>query len=419
MRSTFKLLFYINRKKIKASGLTTVMGRITIDGKVAQYSTGVEVEPTDWDSDKGRTKGDKDINTRLVEIETQARLIYKKSVDSIGYVSAEIVKNGVTGRAQAKVALIALFDEFIEEFRDRVGIDRVKHTLSRYNSTRRHIYNFLRYKYDVEDVSLRSLDMQFINEFHFYLSTVLQLKTNTLNGYLILLRKIAKIGVKQKSISRDPFAGYKLERVPINHRYLTTEQINKLMSVELAEYHLCHTRDLFIFSVFTGLGRADLVNLSYDNIITEEDGSKWIHIARQKTNSECNIKLVDIPLMIMAKYKGEGSDNKVFYVQSAASINRSLGIIAERCNLGCHLTYYQSRHSFATNCLNNNVPIETISKMMGHSNIRITQIYAEITNQKVGRDFTILAEQTKDKYKLKHTDMPLRRYHHSRKVANE
>ena len=420
MRSTFRLLFYVNRQKVKANGNCPIMGRITLDGKVCQYSTSEQIAPALWDADAGRvivrgrksedTKPLHAINARLDELEGLARLAYKKHTDTTGFVSAEIIKNAVTGQAQAKETLLTLFDEHNEEYARRVGIDRARHSWVRYLTSRKHIHNFLLYKYDVEDVPLRSLEMQFIHDFQFYLSTVLKIKTISLNDYQIALRKIVRLAIKQRILKRDPFAGHRLETPPKQHRHLSGEQLARVMNVELPTYRLCHTRDLFVFSVFTGLGRADLANLTTDNITTEADGSKWLHIARQKTKSECHIKLLDIPLRIMEKYRGEGKDNKLFYVPGTSSLCRSLKMIEEICGLDFHLTYYTSRHTFATECLSNGVPIETISKMMGHSDIKTTQIYAEITNQMVGRDFARLSNDTKDMYSVPEDNMPLRVY---------
>lgn len=421
MRSTFKLLFYINRQKIKKNGKCPVMGRITLDGKVSQYSTGEDVQPKFWDANKGRAviHGQnpetsielRELNRKLEELEEKARTAYKKSVDSAGYVSAEIIKNAVTGKAQPKEHLLALFDEHNEEYAKRVGIDRTHHTYIRYLTTRKHLYNFLQYKYGVEDVTLRSIDMQFIENFHFYLSTILKLKTISLNDYLILLCKIVRLAVKRRILSRYPFTGYKLEIPPTLHRHLTGEQLAKVMAIDLPTYRLCHTRDLFVFSTFTGLGRAEMAELSERHIVTAPDGSKWIHINRQKTKVECRIKLLDIPLKIMEKYKGEGENGRLFRVPATCSLSRSLKIIGEMCGLECHLTYYMSRHTYATEiCLSNGMPIETISKMMGHSSIRTTQIYAEITNQKVRRDFGKLSEETKGMYSLPDDNMPSRVY---------
>lgn len=284
MRSTFRLLFYINRQKVKKNGKCPVMGRITLDGKVRQYSTGEEVAPECWDAVKGRaivhghnheTVGElKELNRKLDGFEEKARDTYKKSVNGIGYVSSELIKNAVTGKAQPKSTLLALFDEHNMEYEKRVGIDRTRHTYMRYLTARRHLYEFLLYKYGVEDMAFRSIDMQFIENFHFYLSTVLRLKTISLNDYLILLCKIVRLAVKRRILNRYPFAGYKLEIPPKQHRHLTGEQLAKVMSAKLDTYRLCHTRDLFVFSAFTGLGRAEVAELSEEHIITEKDGSK-------------------------------------------------------------------------------------------------------------------------------------------------
>lgn len=408
MRSTFKLLFYVNKQKIKSNGNTTIMGRVTLDGKVCQYSTGIEISPALWNATTGRAKNDKEINHRLDELEFKAKLAYRKSVDTIGYVSAEIIKNAVTGRVQPKETLLTLFDEHNTEFFKRVNIDRGIHCYKRYLTAREHLHRFLKYKYDMEDINLIALDMRFIDAFQFYLSTVIKLSVGTYNNYLIALRKIVRLAVKRHTLKRDPFAAYKLETAPSKHRYLTAEQFSKLLSVELPTYRLCHTRDLFVFSTFTGLGRADLANLKQENIITKEDDSKWIHIARQKNKSECYIKLLDIPLQIMAKYKGEGKDGLLFFVPDTPSLRNSLNMIAEKCKFESRITYYQSRHSFATLvCLNNGVPMETVSKMMGHRSIRTTQIYAEVTNHKIGVDMSVLAENLKERFTLSDNDIPV------------
>lgn len=248
MRSTFRTLFYVNRQKLKANGKCPVTGRITLDGKVCQYSTGEEIEPSLWDVATGRAKlkgqnADevmrlKTLNARLDEMERRAKLAYKKHSDTVGYVSAEIIKNAVTGRVQAKETLLTLFDEHNREYAKRVGIDRVHHSYVRCLTSRKHVHNFLQYKHGVDDMSLRLLDMQFINDFHFYLSTVLRMKTVSLNDYLIALRKIARLAVKQRTLKRDPFAGYRLEIPPKQHRHLTGEQLSKIMSVHLPTYRL-------------------------------------------------------------------------------------------------------------------------------------------------------------------------------------
>lgn len=414
-RSTFKQLFYINRQKVKKNGKCPIMGRITLDGKICQYSTGLEVDAGLWNPDTGRatctgrkseTLGAEEketlrkLNKELEVIEARGEGAYRENVKN-GYVSAEIVKNAATGKNLPKETLLALFDEHNGEYARRVGIDRVRPCYVRYLTTRKHVAEFLEYKHGLADIPLRALDMQFMDDFEFYLSTVRRISIGTFNAYLINLHKVVKLAVKQHTLKRDPFIGYKVKPVPSKHRFLTGEQFSKLLNTELTTYRLCHTRDLFVFSCFTGLGRADLANLREEDIVTENDGSKWIHVARQKTKSDCHIKLLDIPLQIIEKYKGEGKDGKLFFVPITPCLCQTFKLIEKECGLDFHLTFYMARHSFATLiCLGNGMPIETISKMMGHRSIRTTQIYAEITGQKVGQDMEKLAESLKDAFSM-------------------
>ena len=545
MRSTFKLLFYVNRQKMNEDGLCPIMGRITIDGKVCQYATQMRVSLPCWDVKSGRAyapprreaeaRAAEAINRRLDYFVRHAEMAYRNNLIINGFVTAEMIRNAITGRAQPKGTFLALFDEHNREYARRVGIDRARCTYVRYLNTRRHLANFIRSGYGQDDIEMRRLDMKFIQDFQFYLSSVCRLRTVTLNNHLVNMQKIVQLAIKERVIKYDPFAGFKRELVPVRHRYLTHEQLTKLMEADLPTYRLSHTRDLFVFSVFTGLGRAELAALTDDNIVTERDGSQWIYIRRQKTKVECRIKLMDIPLQILNKYRGEGpasdADNrfyrnglvgaydmmvrskplndsriimgngvagggfnrhrmisandstlsatnlasstyneqtnssmynrkpaagsklyyetldsqsrctvqgketgpitsynfsrvekiptvqgketgpftsgKLFFVPVSSSLERSLHLIEKQCHLDCHLTFYMARHTFATEiCLSNGMPIETISQMMGHSNIRTTQIYAEITNQKVKDDFDKLSLKTNAKYHLPTPPMP-------------
>lgn len=533
MRSTFKLLFYVNRQKMNEDGLCPIMGRITIDGKVCQYATQMRVSLPCWDVKSGRAyapprreaeaRAAEAINRRLDYFVRHAEMAYRNNLIINGFVTAEMIRNAITGRAQPKGTFLALFDEHNREYAKRVGIDRARCTYVRYLNTRRHLANFIRSGYGQDDIEMRRLDMKFIQDFQFYLSSVCRLRTVTLNNHLVNMQKIVQLAIKERVIKYDPFAGFKRELVPVRHRYLTHEQLTKLMEADLPTYRLSHTRDLFVFSVFTGLGRAELAALTDDNIVTERDGSQWIYIRRQKTKVECRIKLMDIPLQILNKYRGEGpasdADNrfyrngiiwkskafngsemtmgigvagrgfnnrdmipandpavkgfnrrrmisandstlsatnlasstyneqtdssmynrkpaagsklyyeplgsqsrctvqgketgpftsgKLFFVPVSSSLERSLHLIEKQCHLDCHLTFYMARHTFATEiCLSNGMPIETISQMMGHSNIRTTQIYAEITNQKVKDDFDKLSLKTNAKYHLPTPPMP-------------
>ena len=408
MRSTFKQLFYINRQKVKKNGKCPIMGRITIDGKVCQYSTGYEIDPCLWNPTTGRAfvsgklmevltgeeKTDvKRLNMQLDALIEKGNEAYRQSVSGIGYVSAEVVKNALLDKDRQADTLLAFMADYNADYYSRTEIDKNLGTYGKYRSCLKVTREFISYKFGWDDIPIKALERQFIEDFDFYLTTVRRMADSTVNNHLVIIKLMSKLAARKKIIRRDPFAGYKYHIVKTKHRYLSIENLQKLMGLELKTYRLCHTRDLFIFSTFTGIGRADLESLTDKNIIMKEDGSLWLHIARQKTKGECWIPLLDIPRQIIEKYRGEGKDGRLFFVPKTCCIAQTLKILEKMGNFDQHLTYYMSRHTFATQiCLSNNIPIETISKMLGHNQIRTTQIYAEITMQKQREDMQKLAE---------------------------
>ena len=304
------------------------MGRVTLDGKISQYSTGLEVNPNLWDAKEGKAFADgrktgnitgekgnelNRLNSLLEALEAKSEV---RLQEERGLLRFRFIRNHqerhYRGKSDVKETLLSLFDEHNEEYARRVGIDRTRHTYIRYLTTRKHIFNIFEVQYDLEDIPLRSLTMKFMTDLTFYFSTVLRLKVSAYNDYLILLHKMTRLALKKHILKRDPFAGHKVEKVTVNHRHLDREQFWKNCSMPDCPPTACATHATCLsFSVFTGIGRADLANLTEDNIITKEDGSKWIHIARQKTKAECHIKLLDIPLRIIEKYRGEGKDGKI------------------------------------------------------------------------------------------------------------
>ena len=202
---------------------------------------------------QGRAKDKSELNHKLDELDEKARIAYKRYIDRDGYIRLKLLKMSYWS-TNAKTPYNSI-DEMNNEYAKRVGIDGVLKSYTRRLTVRKHLCNFMSYKYGIEDIALRSLDIKFINDFQFYLSVVLQIKTISYNDYLIILRSVARKAVSQKIIKRDPFAGHRMEKPPILHRHLNAEQIQKMMEINLPSYRLCHTRDLFIFSVFTDLGR--------------------------------------------------------------------------------------------------------------------------------------------------------------------
>jgi len=401
-RSTFTVLFYVNRDKVKQNGLCPVMGRITIDTKVAQFSTKTDIDSTLWDTKTGRAIGKSSqsilVNRAIDHLTQEINKFYTELVDKQGYVTAELVKNALYGIGRKQEMLLKLFNEHNQEFKLRVGVNRVEDTYSSYLRSYRHLFNFISQKYGIEDIALDKLNLNFIDAYDFYLRVDRQMKQSTIVGHLIILKKMIRRAIHQGILNRDPFVNYIVEQPEKQCRHLKSEEIDKIMQIHIASKKVCHTRDMFIFCCFTGLAYSDIRNLSKGNITTQLDGSLWISIKRQKMKGECNIRLLDIPKQIIDKYKDDRKSDKVFNMISLNCICKNLEKIAVLCGIE-HITFHMARHNFGTHItLSQGVPIETVSRMMGHRSIATTQIYAKITNKKVNEDMKLLSERITDKY---------------------
>ena len=314
-RSTFAVLFYINRTKVRKDGMCQLLCKVSIDAEWAQIGTKVSVNPSIWNPDKGRADGRSEnavtVNRAIDDLTDEITGHYDRIKNSLGFITAELVKNAVKGIGQKPLTLLALFREHNEEFKKRIGIDRIQETYDSYKRSYKHLSAFVQEKKGVEDVTL--------------------------------------------------------------------------MTTPVEKPQLQFVRDMFIFSTFTGLAYADLKKLSVNDVTQAEDGTWWIHIHRQKTDMLSSVRLLDIPLQIIEKYRSQRTGDKVFNVYNRGyfiTLTRELGQV-----YGFDLTYHQARHNFGTHItLSLGVPIETVSRMMGHNSISTTQLYAQVTDTKVDED---------------------------------
>jgi integrase len=256
---------------------------------------------------------------------------------------------------------------------------------------------FLVFTYYREDIPLKELSLTFINDFEYYLRKEKGCRTNTVWGYMIVLKHIISIARNTGLLPFNPFAGYINSPESVDRGYLTEEEIQTLIEAPMKNKTYELVRDLFIFSIFTGLSYADVKNLTTDNLQLFFDGNLWIITRRRKTNTDSNIRLLDVPKRIIEKYKGLTRDKRVFPVPGNSSCNGKLKKIGVQCGIKTRLTYHVSRHSAATTILlSHGIPIETVSRILGHTNIKTTQIYARITNQKISRDMEPLSHKLED-----------------------
>ncbi len=410
--STFAVMFYINKAKAKKNGMCTIMGRISVSGEMTQFSTKIEINPTDWDAKAYRAKG-KSIETininRSLEMLTQdITAHHRELVQQYSYVTAEQLKNRVCGVGQNKNTLLKLFAEHNADFAKMVGKSRSKVSYTQYVNVYNHLSEFLKSVYELEDIALSQLDHDFIERFNIYLKRNKEMSVATIKGYTNKLKRIVEIAVGNGVIRKNPFAKFSAERVKSTVCHMSEDDLCKLMTTPIKSKALCFIRDMFVFSTFTGIPYADMIELRVSDI--HRSGRRmWIEIKRQKNDNDCCIPLLDIPRKIIKKYEGERKSDKVFNMVTSATMRENLEKVVKLCGITSKVNYHQSRHNFGSIItLLNGVPIETVSKMMGHSKITTTEIYARITSKKVAEDMQQLSTNISGKYNIfEDSNMPI------------
>jgi site-specific recombinase XerD len=397
-RSTFRVLFFLKRDKQKSNGLVPLYCRITVDGDESRFGMKCDVNPNIWDvktaKATGRTTEASKINSLVDATKATIYKIYRDLQEKENYVTAEKIKNIFLGIEQKNQTLLELFDCHNQERKIQVGINLSKGTFYRYCYTRKQLADFLLYKYNQQDIAINEVNKQFISDFETYLIVHHNYSSNTLVSILKKFRHIIEVALNKEWIHKNPFNGYKLQWQKTDRGYLTQSEIETLISYRFEDkYHLERTRDIFIFCVFTGLSYTDVKHLTYENIQSSVDEKLWIRGKRLKTDIEYNIPLLSIPKMIIEKYRGRANNNLVLPVCNIITYNDQLKEIAKLCGINKHITSHVARHTFATFALTKGVSIESVSKMLGHSNIKTTQIYAKITNKKIGNEMNLFAEK--------------------------
>ena len=401
MRSTFKVLFYVKKGSEKPNGNLPLMCRITVDGEIKQFSCKMDVPLRLWDVKNNRASGKsveaQIINRAVDKIRVEVNRRYQELMQSDGYVTAAKLKDVYLGIGVKQETLLKLFEQHNSEFAKKVGHCRAQGTYQRYKTVYKHLCEFLPHTYKRNDIPLKELNLTFINDFEYFLRTEKKCRTNTIWGYMIVLKHIVSIARNDGRLPFNPFAGYINSPESVDRGYLTKSEIQTLMDAPMKNAYHELVRDMFVFSVFTGLAYSDVKNLTTDNLQTFFDGNLWIITRRKKTNTESNIRLLDVPRKIIEKYRGLAGDNKVFPMPSNTTCNKILKEIGRQCGFKTCLSTHVARHTNATTVLlSNGVPIETVSRLLGHTNIKTTQIYAKITNQKISQDMETLSHKLED-----------------------
>ena len=397
MKSIFRVVFYLRSNYVNKEGKTSVMLRIYLNNeRLSLGSTGISVKSSQWDKEKERIKGRTtealNTNLQLDNIASGLQSIFRR-IEMSDVVSLERIKSEFLGKKEEIDTLMQLFEKHNGDVAKQVGVSVGKATLQKYNVCKRHFSEFLEKQYKRSDLKLTELTYVVIREFDLYLRTEVGQNPNTATKTMKTFKTITLLGQKMGVLLHDPFMNHRFHIEPVNRGFLTDEEILLIANKDLSISRLELVRDIFIFSCFTGLAYIDVSNLTPDHIVTLGD-KQWIMTQRQKTSVETNVLLLDIPKAIIAKYGGKTYRNgKLFPMLTNQKTNSYLKEIADICGIKKNLTFHLARHTFATMSLSKGVPMESVSKMLGHTNIRTTQIYARITNKKIEHDMEELADK--------------------------
>ncbi len=398
MKSTFRTLFYLRKNQPRSNGTVPIMIKVTVNGESVQFGSKVDIDPGIWDSKAGKATGRSatvmDINITLDNLRVAIRKCHDKQMEDYGYAIPEKIRNQVLGLEKGAKSLIEYIDLHNEQYENRVGINTTRITFIRYQLIKQRVRDFLKLKYNVSDIPIRDLTPILLENFYLYLRKECQCKNNSSMKTMQRLRKIVYFAKNMGETMADPYQSFRVHFESVDREILTQEEIDTIYNKEFITARLEQIRDVFIFSCYTGLSYIDVAKLTQDNVQEAFDGNLWVMTKRSKTNVNANIRLLAIPKEILKKYRGKQIDSKCLPVVSNQKMNEYLKEIATICGINKKLTFHLARHSFATSItLSNGVPIESVSKMLGHTSIRTTQIYAKITDQKISKDMDILAQK--------------------------
>lgn len=403
MSLSLSLLFFIKKSKANSSGKTTIFLRITLDGRRSEFSVYRQVHVDLWSSRTQQVLGNsaqvREVNKHLGVVKNKIYTIQQNFERENKSYSASDLRDVLLGKDKDHKMLLVLFQEHNEEVEALVGKDFSAGTLERYRTCKNHLTDFIKYKYKVNDIPAQKVDHKFISDLEYYLKTTKKNAHNTAVKYIANFKKIIRIALANDWISKDPFLNWKAKLKRVDREFLTQEEIEMIIALEIKMPRLDYVRDIFIFSCFTGLAYIDCKNLTKDNLVIGADGEKWIRTTRKKTETRSSIPILSIANTIIEKYENDPilkDKGLVLPVLSNQKMNAYIKEIADLCGITKNLTFHLARHTFATTVtLTNGVPIESVSKMLGHTNLKTTQHYAKILDMKVGRDMEVLRNKFK------------------------
>jgi site-specific recombinase XerD len=389
-KENLRLAFFIQRTAKDKEGNCPVIGRITIGRSQTQFSTKIRVPDTLWDTRKARLTGKSHIavkhNRKLDEISVLVHSRYRELKQTAETITAQQVKEAYQGMAVAKETLIESFKDYNERLEKRVGIDRAIGTFGRWQYHLKVLQTYLKEKHKLSDIPFALLDLNFIQNYERYLLIDREMKRSTTNSIISSLRTIVNQAVTRGTISVHPFLGYECKRPKAFPRSITADELEQIRNLTFELKSQDTVRDMFVFSCFTGISLIDVIQLREENIYPNADKTLWVQGKRQKTGTPYSLRLLPQALEIIEKHKGRKPEY-VFDAPKKWTVFDTMKVIEKRIGMTRPLTFHQGRHCFASLVtLSNGVPIESVSQMLGHSDIETTQIYAAVSSEKIEKD---------------------------------
>ena len=407
-----KIKMIAHKGKPNKSGRVPILMQLTIGQQTCHISTKQNILPEKWGDGKpiGHTREDQAITAVLEEIRTKA---YNKFLQLQGQninVTPERLKQALLGKDQVQPrGYVEIFDQWLVEYSKMVGITTSKRTLDKYILVRNRLQDYIASQLGVKDISLEEVTPKFLSNFDNYLRVEYNMANNHAMKIRQKLRTIYKVAIDNGWVSKNPFSTVKIHFDPVERDVLTKSELTALIQTDMIFDRLEKMRDVFVFACFTGLAHCDVAGLTKENIIIDEAGQVWLKTHRQKTSEVVDIPLLEIPQLIIKKYQGMKELNgKLLPTLTNSCSNLYLKEVAVRCGINKTLTFHMARHTFATTVtLSNGVPIESVAKMLGHRNIRTTQIYAKVIKDKLAEDMNNLATRICGDYSIQTSNISI------------
>jgi len=390
--------FSLKKSKSRTDDKCPIYLRCTVHGQRFELSTGIFIFPEIWNEDKqqvkGRTEEVKILNNRLDKTASRVQDIYNQLESKGMPFSAMQVKNKLLG-VNGEKGVLEVLNVIINGIEGRIGNDYSEGTLKHYKTTYSRLSEFIKIKFGKTELQLSMIDFNFLNSFDLYLKTDLWLKPNTALTYHKHLKKVLNTALAMNLLSVNPYGSFKVKRNETHRDYLTLHELEQIERKGISTQRMEIIRDLFVFACYTGLACAELQKLSNEHIHIGNDGEEWIVIDRTKTDIRCRVPLLPKAKAVLNKYKNfplSENRRRLLPIHSNQKMNEYLKELATICGINKNLSMHVARHTFATSVtLSNGVPLETVSKMLGHTSIKTTQIYARIVDSKISGDMKGLA----------------------------